>query len=123
MDNLGRPRIRWHNRQAWGKPYTLFHNDNARSLRVLFAFQAAGRFPEAYGSYPAAGGDAQKKPLHNRATSEDSVAFGSVKPGVEEGGGIPTETSPPDRSEQTNKTASAAQPPRTFESLTVGGDA
>ena len=115
QDRLYRPRVRWHNGQAWGKPYSLFDRS---PVRVLFDFQAAERFPEAYGSYPAAGGDAQKKPLHNRATSEDSVAFGSVKPGVEEGGGIPTETSPPDRSEQTNKTASAAQPPRTMESLT-----
>jgi len=118
QDRLHRPRVRWHNGQAWGKPCSLFDRS---PVRVLFDFQAAERFPEAYGSYPAAGGDAQKKSLHNRATSEDSVAFGSVKPGVEEGGGIPSETSPPDRSEQTNETVSSAQPPRTFESLTEEG--
>jgi hypothetical protein len=111
VDKLGRPRIRWHNGQEWTKPYTLFYSHNAWSLRVLFAFQATERFPEAYGSYPADDGGVPGEPSQKQATSEHSVDPGSLKSGGEEGAGIPPETSPPDRSGQTNETVSSAQPP------------
>ena len=110
MDNMGRPRIRWHNGQAWGKPYSLFHNYNASSLRVLFAFQAAERFPEAYGSYPADDGGAPGETSQKRTTSEHSVDPGTLKSGGEEGAGMPPETSPPDRGEQAMATVQAATP-------------
>jgi hypothetical protein len=41
------------------RPYSLYHNNNASSLRVLFDFQAAEQFPQAYGSYPPAGKGAE----------------------------------------------------------------
>jgi hypothetical protein len=71
---------------------------------------SAEQFPEAHGPCPAVGEGAQKKRLHNRATSEDSVAPGSVKPGVEEGGGIPSKVLPHDQLEQTMAKVQAATP-------------
>lgn len=73
MDTMSRPRIRWHNGQAWGKPYSLYHNYHASSLRVLFAFQAAQQFPEAYGSYPAEGeGAAAPSPEAKQGMSKEA---------------------------------------------------
>lgn len=117
-DKLHRPRIRWHDGQAWTKPYNLVRDD---SVLVLFDFQVAEQFAEAYGSYPADGEAAPEEPLHNGTASDHFVDPGSLNSGVGEGGGIPSETSPPDRSEQANETAPAAQPPRTVGLLTVDG--
>ncbi|MGA2609825.1 MAG: hypothetical protein ABSH01_20495 [Terriglobia bacterium] len=93
MDNMGRPRIRWHNGQAWGKPYSLYHNNNASSLRVLFDFQAAAQFPEAYGSYPAEGeGAAAPSPEAKQGMSEEAscpLSMDAPEP-PSDGAGVPT---------------------------------
>jgi hypothetical protein len=49
-DALGRPRVRWYSgSKKWIKPYSLFDES---SVRVLFDFQAAENYAEAFRSYP-----------------------------------------------------------------------
>jgi hypothetical protein len=49
-DMLKRPRIRWYTATGeWSKPYSLF---DEFEVRVLFDWQAAERFPDAFNSYP-----------------------------------------------------------------------
>jgi hypothetical protein len=59
-DKLKRPRIRWYDDQQWRKPYSLvedyFQSHTLDSgVHVLFDYQAAERYPEAFGSYLAEG--------------------------------------------------------------------
>jgi hypothetical protein len=107
QDRLDRPRVRWHNGQAWGKPYSLI--DWGR-VRVLFDFQAAERFPEAYGSYPADSEGAPKEPSHDQAAPKHSVGPGSMKSGVEGGAGIHSKVPPQDQLEQAVAKVQAASP-------------
>lgn len=51
FDQLNRPKIRWHDGQKWSKPYSQFDGDG--KVRVLFDWQAAERYPEAFGTYPS----------------------------------------------------------------------
>ena len=48
-DMLRRPRVRWYSGNEWLKPYSLF---DQFSVSVLFDFQAAERYPEAFNGYP-----------------------------------------------------------------------
>jgi phenylpyruvate tautomerase PptA (4-oxalocrotonate tautomerase family) len=45
-----RPKVRWHDGGEWKKPYSLFANDGR--VHVLYDWQAAERYPEAFSSYP-----------------------------------------------------------------------
>lgn len=49
VDKLNRPRIRWNDGSEWKKPYSLF---DETLIRVVFDYQAATTFPDAYSSYP-----------------------------------------------------------------------
>jgi hypothetical protein len=50
LDELRRPKVRWHDGKEWKKPYSLFENDGR--VRVLFDWQAAERFPKEVRTYP-----------------------------------------------------------------------
>jgi hypothetical protein len=50
VDQLRRHKIRWHDGKRWSKPYSQFEGDG--KVRVLFDWQAAEKYPEAFGTYP-----------------------------------------------------------------------
>ncbi len=51
VDELRRPKIRWHDGKEWKKPYSFYPNDG--DVRVLFDWQAAELQPRAFGTYPS----------------------------------------------------------------------
>jgi len=67
MDGQGGPLVRWYSRGSWSKPIRLPKDCTAR---VLFDHQAAGRFPEPYGSWPSEGGESNEKSLQDSAPTE-----------------------------------------------------
>ena len=75
-DQLERPRIRWNNGTHWMKPYSLFHHPEPQSgFRVLFDWQAAEKYPQAFGSYreqPAT--SSENKPQQGAVAPEEQTA-------------------------------------------------
>jgi DNA repair photolyase len=96
-DMLDRPRVRWYSGSEWLKPYSLFDQS---SVRVLFDFQAAKQYPEAFNAYPP---DAKDKtlprkspvdaPITSTVTANDETAPEAGN--EQEGGGVVPKSSSP----------------------------
>lgn len=71
FDQLNRPKVRWHDGQKWNKPYSRFDSDG--KVRVLFDWQAAEKYPEAFGTYPS--DPKPPDPLTTAMTTEQEVVF------------------------------------------------
>jgi hypothetical protein len=59
LDKLNRPRLRWYDGQGWKKPYSFIEWSSSEctfsedsEVRMLFPYQAAAQFLEAFACYP-----------------------------------------------------------------------
>ena len=85
-DALGRPRVRWYSgSKTWIKAYSLFDES---SVRVLFDFQAAENYAEAFRSYPheqsTASEGEPEQPAPSAAASEPAANQPASDPAYEE---------------------------------------
>jgi hypothetical protein len=75
FDQLNRPKVRWHDGQKWSKPYSRFDSDG--EVRVLFDWQAAGKYPAAFGTYsdpqPSGAPTEAGTPEHQSVSAEEQV--------------------------------------------------
>jgi hypothetical protein len=81
-DMLDRPKVLWHDGKQWmKKPYSLFDPD---AVRVLFDWQAAEKYPDAFNSYPRDAGppEVARIPLslsEGRMRTEQKLIGGPAK--------------------------------------------